>query len=105
MLKGRVRCKAQVLAEKASRKAGLRLSWVGAGGEAEDPAAQDGKCALRTAGTCKLDHVVRGVKSASPPAAPALYGPVHVAVPVEGQEAHGAVLLQGRSVHKVALRA
>ena len=33
-----------------------------------------------------------------------LHGPVHVAVPVKGQEAHGAVLLQ-RRVHKVALRA
>ena len=36
-----------------------------------------------------------------------LHGPVHVAVPVKGQEAHGAVLLQRRvvAVHQVALRA
>ena len=41
------------------------------------------------------------------PAEHARRGPVHVAVPVEGQEAHGAVLLQGRivAVHQVALRA
>ena len=36
-----------------------------------------------------------------------LHGPVHVAVPVEGQEAHGAVLLERQvvAVHEVALRA
>ena len=36
-----------------------------------------------------------------------LHGAVHVAVPVEGQKAHGAVLLQRRivAVHQVALRA
>ena len=36
-----------------------------------------------------------------------LHGPVHVAVPIEGQDAHGAVLLQRRvvAVHEVALRA